>query len=118
MSLQFLLQVYACFIEKSTNKPLTGENVICRLYDSDLLEDDLLATAIPDNKGVVHYRIDPKNYRDFDSFLEKLPDLYIEIESDGEIIFKTPIAKNVNALDDGTFNLKEGEVVNLGTFLV
>ena len=118
MSLQFLLQVYAQFIEKGTNKPLSGDQIICRLYDKDMLEDDLLGTVIPDASGKVHFSIDPKVYKDFDSFLERFPDLYIEVEAYGEIVFKTPVAKNISAIEKGSFNFKQGEVVDLGTFLV
>lgn len=118
MGLQFLIQVTAQFIQKESTEPLMGDTFLCRLYDADLMEDDLLGTATPDAHGKVHYSIDPKFFRDFDSFLEKLPDLFIEIEKDGAIIFKSPIAKNINVKDVGTFSLAKGEAIDLGTFLI
>lgn len=118
MGLQFLIQVTAQFIQRESNEPLTGEAFLCRLYDDDLIEDDLLGTATPDAQGKIHYSIDPKYFRDFDNFLEKLPDLFIEIEKDGAVIFKTPVAKNIHINDVGTFSFAKGETLDLGTFLI
>ncbi|MFN3939314.1 MAG: hypothetical protein ACK4IY_01925 [Chitinophagales bacterium] len=118
MGLRFLIQVSAQFIHRETQEPLSGDTYLCRLYDADILEDDLLGTSIPDAEGRVHYSIDPKYFRDFDSFLEKLPDLFIEIEKDGAVLFKTPIAKNIQIKDVGDFDFSKGEALNLGTFFL
>lgn len=118
MKLRFLLHVHACFLEKGTHNPLHGEHIICRLYDKDLVQDDLLGSATPNAHGKVHFTIDPEHYGELRSLVDKFPDLYIEVESQGEILFTTPVATDIKALEDGSFNMQEGESVDLGTFLV
>ncbi|MBK7110792.1 MAG: hypothetical protein KA954_08510 [Chitinophagales bacterium] len=118
MKLEFILNVQARFLEKGTNKPLSGKEYICKLFDYDILKNDFLGEAHPDNTGLVHFSVDPKSFRDFNNLIDKYPDLFIEVEYEEELLFATPIAKNAKVLEGGTFDIKEGEVIDLGTFLV
>lgn len=118
MNLEFILHVHARFLEKGTNKPLSGEEYNCKLFDQDLLKNDFLGEAHPDDTGLVQFSVNPKTFRDLNNLIDKYPDLFIELEYGEEVLFVTPIAKNAKVSEDGTFDEKDGGVIDLGTFLV
>ena len=115
---EFIINVFAQFLHKHTGEPLHGKDYSIRLFDKDPLKDDLLGETNTDSEGKVHFKINPVMYRSEDSPMEKNPDLYLVVSQDGTEIFRTPVAINFNFEDDGNFNYRDGEWIDMGTFLI
>ena len=66
--------------------------------------------------------IDPMNYakKHFTGFanLDEKPDFYFVVYRHEKEIFKSMVMKNIDLSDIEEFRMKEGEVVDLGTFLI
>ncbi|MBC8045846.1 MAG: hypothetical protein H7Y00_03570 [Fimbriimonadaceae bacterium] len=116
--MELLIQVYVKFIHKHNAEPVHGGNYSARLYDKDILTDDFLGESKLNSEGKAHFKIDPKQYRTEDSLLETKPDFYITLLKEGLQIFKTPVAQNIDFNIQGNFNSKEGEWIDLGTFVI
>ncbi|MFI5173178.1 MAG: hypothetical protein ACHQFW_12355 [Chitinophagales bacterium] len=115
---EFLINVHARFLLKHSSEPLHGNHYRVRLFDKDPINDDFLGETELDKDGKVHFRIDPKYYRSEDNPLETKPDFYIVVMKEERVIFKTPVAPNIDLNKDGNFNYGEGEWIDLGTFVI
>ncbi len=89
-----------------------------KLFEKYPFTDDLLGETYLHSEGKVHFQIDQKLYRNGETPLETKPDLYLVLYKDGDEIFRTPVAPNVNFDKEGNFNFNEGEWIDMGTFLV
>ncbi len=107
------------FLQKGTNAPLTGDEYIVRLYDRDIFsDDDYLGHATLNEQGEAHIHFFPADVRNHGVGLEQLPDLYILLFKGDVVHFQTKVWDNVDFEKLGLMDIKEGEVVNFGTFLV
>jgi len=112
------LAVKVKFVQKGTNEPLTGSQYTVRLYDKDLFtDDDYLGHAQLNEKGEAHIHFFPSDLRG-DLGLEELPDLYILLFKGDVVHFQSKVWDNVDFDKLGLLDVKEGEVLNFGTFLV
>ncbi len=120
MRMELLIHVHARFLHRHSALPLNanGGNYKVKLYDKDMISDDLVGEERPDEDGNVKFTIDQKSYRTKDSAFEKRPDFYMVIMDDKNEIFRTPAASNIDYEKTGTFNSTEGETIDLGTFLI
>ena len=105
------------FIAKGNDTPLTATDYTVRLFDKDLVGEDHLGESGLDANGVAKISFSHSAFGEW-SNLEKYPDFYFVLDKAGKEIFKS---KLMDDFDIGTierFKMGEGEVVDLGTFLV
>ena len=107
------------FIKKGTDKPLTGKQYTVRLYDKDLFtDDDYLGHAQLNDQGEAHIHFFPTDLRGHDFGMEDLPDLYVLLFKGNTVHFQSNFWDNVDFDKLALLDLKEGEVLSFGTFLV
>lgn len=107
------LTVKVKFIKKGADTPLTGDYTV-RLYDKDIFsDDDYLGKSQLNDKGEAHIHFFPSDLK-----LETLPDLYILLFKGNVVHFQSKVWDNVDFDKLALLDMKEGEVLNFGTFLV
>jgi hypothetical protein len=107
------LIVTARFIEKGEDKPLTGDDYTVRLYDRDIADDDFLGESRLDGGGHIRIAFAHDSFVNDDAFKETRPDFYFIILKNG-----TKVLEELSIEDIQQFKMGEGEVVDLGSFLV
>lgn len=113
------LTVKIKFVKKGTDTPLTGTRYIARLYDKDVFsDDDYLGKSGLNDNGEAHIHFFPSDIFNSDLGFEELPDLYVLLFKGNVVHFQTKVWDNVDFDKLGLLDIKEGEVVNFGTFLV
>ena len=111
------IEVKASFIKKGSDAPLTGAGYEFRLYEKDLMEDDYLGVSRLDQNGVAKVSFKHKAYMDFLN-PETNPDLYFALYKNESLIFQSKVMRDIDLEGLEKFKMGEGEVVDLGTFLV
>lgn len=111
------IEVTASFIKKGSDTPLTGSDYEFRLFEKDLMEDDYLGVSPLDEKGMAKVSF---SHNDFKDFLnpESNPDLYFALYKGEALIFQSDVMRDIDIPTVEQFKMGEGEVVDLGTFLV
>jgi hypothetical protein len=110
------LEVKARFIGKGHDNVLTDAYTV-RLYDKDIFEDDFLGETRLDENGEAKISFthdafaDPLN-------LDDKPDFYFVVYKNKQQIFKTKVLEDLDVETIQKFRMGEGEVIDLGTFLV
>jgi hypothetical protein len=112
------IEVTARLIAKGLDQPLHGNDIIVKLYDKDFFDDDFLGEASPDKDGRVRISFDPARFDRNDPIREKSLDFYFVVYKAGKPIFLSKVMEQVDLEAVETFRMGEGEVVDLGTFLV
>lgn len=109
-----LIKVRATFLN-TTSAPLTGVRV--KLFDKDVLQDDVLGEGTPDEHGLVELICNLGDAMSADSPLETKPDLYFVVTEGGKERFRTPVEMNVNfsQVDPVTHEMN-ARTVDLGVF--
>lgn len=108
------LTVKVKFVRKGTDKPLTGHHYTVRLYDKETFgDDDYIGHAKLDENGEAHIHFFPSDLK-----LEEFPDLYILLFQRNTVHFQTKVWDHVDFEKLALLDMKEGEVLNFGTFLV
>lgn len=103
-------------INKSDEKPLDGDQFKVRLYDKDVFNDDYLGESLT-RDGRVFFMISRKNFS-APLNLEQKPDFYFVVYRDGKEIYKSKVMANIDLRDMQEFVMKEGAVIDLGTYLI
>jgi hypothetical protein len=111
------IEVTARFIQIGSDTPLTGVEYEFRLYEKDLMEDDYLGKSGLDANGVARVSFRHGDYTDFLN-PEVNPDLYFALYKGETLIFQSQVMRDLDLDAMEKFNMGEGEVVDLGTFLV
>jgi hypothetical protein len=111
------IEVRVLLIAKGTDEPVTGNEYTVRLYDKDIFGDDFLGQSSPDENGCAKFFITEKHFAGFANLDEK-PDFYFVVYRNENEIFKSSVMKNLDLRDIEEFRMKEGEVIDLGTFLI
>ena len=111
------IEVRVLLIAKGTDDPVTGNEYVVRLYDKDIFKDDFLGESSPDKDGLAKFELTKKHFAGFAKLDEK-PDFYFVVYRNKKEIFKSRVMKNLDFSDIEEFRMKEGEVVDLGTFLI
>jgi len=111
------IEVKVRLIGKGDDEPLSGNDFTVRLYDKDIFNDDYLGESIPDQEGVARFLFSKGDFsRPMNS--EGKPDFYFVVYHKGKQIFKSVVMTNLDLSDIEEFIMKEGEVIDLGTFLI
>lgn len=112
------IEVTARLIAKGTDAPVTGNEFVVKLYDKDFFDDDFLGEATPDENGRVSIIFNPETFDKKDPIREKSLDFYFVVFKRGMVIFRSKVMEHVDVDAIETFKMGEGEVVDLGSFLV
>lgn len=110
------LEVTARFIGKGHDSPLSDAYTV-RLYDKDVFNDDFLGETRLDENGIAKISFTHKAFSD-PLNLDDKPDFYFVLYKNKEEIFKTKVLENLDIERIQNFKMGEGEVIDLGTFLV
>ena len=110
------LEVTARFIGKGHDSALTDAYTV-RLYDKDIFDDDFLGETRLDDNGVAKISFTHNAFADPLNLDEK-PDFYFVVYKNNQEIFKTKVLEDLDIETIGKFKMGEGEVIDLGTFLI
>lgn len=103
-------------VSKSKDQPLDGDGYSVRLYDKDVFNDDYLGeSGLVD--GRAFFMLSPKEFKR-PLGLDDKPDFYFVVYRNKNEIFKSRVLENVDITDMASFIMKEGEVIDLGAFLI
>ncbi len=111
------IEVMVSFIQKGSDTPLTGADYEFRLFEKDLMEDDYLGKSVLDEYGVARVTFKHGAYMDFLN-PEKNPDLYFALYKADALIFQSKVMRDLDIEGLEKFKMGEGEIIDLGTFLV
>lgn len=111
------IEVMVRFIAKGNDAPLTGPGYKVKLFDKDLIGSDHLGESGLDANGVARISFSHSAFGEWKN-LEKYPDFYFILEKEGRQIFKSELMDDLDISTIEQFKMGEGEVVDLGTFLV
>ena len=111
------IEVKIRLIRKGDDEPLTGNEYSVRLYDSDIFNDDFLGESVPDEEGVARFLFSQGDFSK-PANLDQKPDFYFVVYKNKDLIFKSKVMSNLDLSDLEEFVMKEGEVIDLGTFLI
>jgi hypothetical protein len=114
-----MIKVIARFIDKATKKPLSGNDLVARLYDHDVIGDDFIGESKLDENGMAEILADLSAARSFDSPLETYPDLYFTLCNQNGVIFESKVFKNVDFISKNNISREHrSSTQDLGTFEV
>ena len=116
--MDIMTKVIARFVDKKTKKPLSGKDLVARLYDNDAVGDDFLGESKLDENGRAEVVASLSAARSADSPLEKYPDLYFSLFAQNEMIFESKVFKNVDFTSKGKSSREHHSSRDLGTFEV
>lgn len=110
------LEVTARFIGKGHDSALTDAYTV-RLYDKDIFKDDFLGETRLDENGVAKISFTHQAFaHPFN--LDDKPDFYFVVYKHKQEIFKTKVLENLDIETLENFKMGEGEIIDLGTFLI
>lgn len=112
------IEVTARLIAKGADAPLHGDDVLVKLYDKDFFDDDFLGSATPDRDGRVRILFNPEKFDRKDPIREKSLDFYFLVYKAGQEIFRSKVMEDVQVEAIEQFKMGEGEIIDIGTFLV
>jgi hypothetical protein len=111
------IEVKVRLISKGDDEPISGNNYSVRLYDKDVFNDDFLGESAPDEEGVAKFLFSKGDFVR-PANLDVKPDFYFVVYKNKQMIFKSKVMSNLDLSDIEEFVMKEGEVIDLGTFLI
>ncbi len=111
------LEVIIRFITKGIDAPLTGKDYRVRLYDKDFVGVDYLGESSLDSNGAALIRFSQRAFGEWNN-LEQQPDLYFILFRNETEIFRSIVMQDLDLTTLEQFKMGEGEVIDLGTFLV
>ena len=111
------IEITARFIAKGNDVPLAGADYEMRLFEKDLMEDDYLGRSPLDAGGMARISFRHGDYKDFLN-PETEPDLYFALYRGEALIFQSKVIRDLDVQGLEKFKMGEGEVVDLGTYLV
>ena len=117
MNTDMNLEVIARFIGKGHEQPVTGDAYIVRLYDADVFEDDFLGQSTLDEHGYAKITFTHSSFSGALEF-EQRPDFYFVVFKHTKPIFKTKVMEDIDLEIVEKFKMGEGEVIDLGTYLI
>lgn len=111
------IEVHVRLIRKGDDEPLSGREFKVRLYDKDIFNDDFLGESNPGEEGLASFVFTPQDFLK-PVQLDKKPDFYFVVYKNDLEIFKSKVMSNLDLSDVQEFIMKEGHVIDLGTFLI
>jgi hypothetical protein len=111
------IEVKVRLIGKGNNEPVTGNEYTVRLYDKDIFNDDFLGESFPDEDGIARFLFSKGDFSK-PANLDDKPDFYFVVFKKQTQIFQSKVMSNLDLSDFEEFVMKEGNVIDLGTFLI
>ena len=111
------IEVKVRLISKGNDEPLTGNPYSVRLYDKDIFNDDFLGESIPDEEGIAKFLFSQGDFSQPMNTDDK-PNFYFVVYENKTEIYKIKVMSNLDLSNLEEFIMKEGEVIDLGTFLI
>lgn len=111
------IEVKVRLISKGNDEPLRGNDYLVRLYDKDIFNDDFLGQSVLDEEGMARFVFSQKDFKQPVN-LDGKPDFYFAVYKNKKMLFKSKVMSNLDLSDITEFVMKEGEVIDLGTFLI
>ncbi len=112
------LVITARFIEKGADKPLNGDEYTVRLYDRDIADDDFLGESRLDGGGHIRIAFAHDAFTNDSVFKEARPDFYFIVMRNDKPVYTTKVLEELSLEDLEQFKMGEGEIVDLGSFLI
>jgi hypothetical protein len=110
--------VKACFLQKGTSAPLTANDFMVRLYDKDLFDDDFLGESVPDENGCIAISFSHEAFAGDAIVKETIPDFFFVVFKNNQPVSHTKVFQDITLDQFSEFKMGEGEVIDLGTFLI
>lgn len=111
------IEVKATFIAKGTDAPLTGDQYRLRLFDKDVFGDDYLGESELNEAGEGRISFGHKAFGNAFN-IEKLPDFYFVLYDKQVPVFQSKVMEDIDPELMEQYSKGEGEVIDLGTYLV
>lgn len=111
------VEVKVKFIAQGSDTALTGSSYRVKLFDKDFIGEDHLGESGLDANGIATIKFSHRLFGEWNN-LEKYPDFYFVLLKDGQQIFKSEIMENFDLENMERFKMGEGDIVDLGTYLV
>ena len=114
---QMNLVIKVRLLSKGSDSVVHGNEFFVRLYDKDLFNDDYLGQSYLNSEGIAEFTITQKDFSGpFNS--ETNPDFYFVVYKNGVEIFRSNVLSDLDISNIQEFVMTEGEVIDLGTFLI
>ena len=110
-------EITARFIAKGTDAPVTGDAYIVRLFDRDIFDNDFIGESGLDSNGYSKVSFNHKAFGDLAN-LEILPDFYFVVYKNSVPVFQSVVMQDVDLETIQQYKKGEGEVIDLGTYLI
>ncbi len=117
LSKEMNIEVRVLLLAKGTDAPITGKEYTVRLFDKDIFNDDFLGESSLNKNGLAKFYLTEKHFVGF-AKLDDKPDFYFVVYRNEKEIFKSRVMQNLDLTNMEEFKMREGEVVDLGTFLI
>jgi hypothetical protein len=105
------------FIARGIDAAVTGEAYKVRLFDKDIFDSDFIGESSLDDKGYSKISFHHEAFGDLAN-LEAFPDLYFVVYKNDMPIFQSKVIKDVDLVALEQYKKGEGEVIDLGTYLI
>lgn len=103
-------------ISRGSDEPVDGKEFKVRLYDKDLFNDDYLGESGVED-SLASFKITQDDFKSPFN-LDNKPDFYFVVYQNDKEIFKSKVMSNLDISDVEEFVMKEGELIDLGTYLI
>jgi hypothetical protein len=111
------IEIKATFIVKGSDLPVCGDGYLLRLFDKDYFGEDFLGESRLNEAGEGCIKLSAESFRDSLN-KEILPDFYFVLYHDQIPVFQSKVLEDLNPKVIEQFEPGEGEVIDLGTYLV
>lgn len=111
------IEVKVRLIFKGNDEAVNGPEFKVRLYDKDIFNDDFLGESMLDEEGVAKFILSQGDFNK-PAGLDTKPDFYFLVFKNNTNIFKSKVMSNLDLSDIEDFTMREGEIIDLGTFLI
>jgi len=111
------VEVKVRLIFRGNNDPVNDNGYRVRLYDKDIFNDDFLGESGLNEEGEASFVFSQQDFSKPYGLDEK-PDFYFVVYNNGEEVYKSRVMSNLDLSDLKEFTMREGEVIDLGTFLI
>ena len=112
------IEVKARLIARGKDEPLCGDEISVKLFDKDFFDDDFLGESKVDGEGYTRIKFNPSDLYRKEPLVDKALDFYFVLYKDGNEILRSQVMKDTDLSYFEVLKMGEGEIIDLGTFLI